>query len=112
MQPRIVSSILVSALIRRVEGEGGFGTVLFRGDPTAGAIAVVLTERGRDPRFYERLLKPDGEYQWQEALPRPGDDVELKTLIDRRRRFDPDLWVIELDIASAERFAAEMNSVG
>jgi len=25
----------------------------------------------------------------------------------RRRRNDPDLWVVELDIAQAERFAAE-----
>jgi hypothetical protein len=36
----------------------------------------------------------------------------LQDLIARRRRFDPDLWLIELDIASAERFAAEMNSIG
>lgn len=112
MEPRVASSILVGALLRRVEADGGFGTVLARGDPTAGAVAVVLLERGQNPRYYERLLQPDGHYAWQETQPRPAGDPELRALIERRRRFDPDLWVLELDIASAERFAAEMNSIG
>ena len=112
MEPRLASSILVGALLRRAESDGGFGTVLARGDATAGAIAVVLLERGANPRFYERLLQPGGDYAWQESQPRPAGEPELRNLVDRRRRFDPDLWVLELDIASAERFAAEMNSIG
>jgi hypothetical protein len=113
MEPRIASSILVSALLRRAEAEGGFGVVLAKGDPTAGSVAVLLTERGANPRLFERLLQADGRYAWQESgqrnLAEPG---ELEALIARRQRFDPDLWLIELDIASAERFAAEMNSFG
>jgi hypothetical protein len=113
MEPRVASSILVAALLRRAEAEGGFGTVLTKGDPTAGAVAVLLTERGANPRFLERLLQPDGRYGWRESggheLDSPGG---LQALIERRRRFDPDFWLIELDIASAERFAAEMNSIG
>ena len=110
-EPRIASAILVNALVRRAEAAGGFGTVLAKGDPTAGSISVLLLERGTNPRFFERMLQADGRYAWQETtrdkLEEPG---ELQALIDRRRRFDPDLWLIELDIASAERFAAEMNS--
>ena len=112
-EPRVASSILVSALLRRAEAEGGFGVVLAKGDPTAGAVAVLLTERGDNPRLFERLLQPDGRYAWQESgqqsLSGPG---EVQALIERRQRFDPDLWLIELDIASAERFAAEMNLIG
>ena len=113
MEPRLASSILVGALLRRAEAEGGFGTVLAKGDPTAGTIAVLLTERGANPRLFERMLQPDGQYGWrdsgQQALDQPG---KVQALIERRRRFDPDLWLIELDIASAERFAAEMNLIG
>ena len=113
IEPRLASSILVAALLRRAEAEGGNGAVLAKGDATAGAIAVLLTERGANPRLFERLLQPDGRYAWQESgrqsLDGPG---EIQALIERRRRFDPDLWLIELDIASAERFAAEMNSFG
>jgi len=112
MEPRLASSVLVTALLRRAEAEGGFGTVLARGDATAGAIAMVLVERGENPRFLERVLQPDGRYAWQETKLSMESDEELQALIDRRRRFDPDLWILELDIVSAERFAAEMNSIG
>ncbi|MFX7883132.1 DUF1491 family protein, partial [Acinetobacter baumannii] len=36
-----------------------------------------------------------------------ADAATIADYWQRRRRIDPDLWVIELDIASAERFAAE-----
>jgi hypothetical protein len=111
MQARIAASVLASALIRKAEGDGGFGAVLAKGDTTAGSILVILLERGGNPRLFERLLQPDGLYAWKEggsqSLGNPG---EVPGFIARRRRFDPDLWVIELDIPSAERFAAEMNA--
>lgn len=112
MEPRLASSVLVAALLRRAEAEGGFGMVLARGDATAGAVAVVLVERGGAPRLFERMLGPDGRYAWRESPQRPEDETALKAALDRRRRIDPDLWVVELDIASSERFAAEMNSLG
>ncbi|HWT11755.1 MAG TPA: DUF1491 family protein [Allosphingosinicella sp.] len=112
MEPRLASSVLVSALLRRAEGEGGFGAVLAKGDPTAGSVAVILMERGGNPRFFERLLQPDGRYCWQESQSRIEGGEALQSLLDRRRRFDRDLWIVELDIPSAERFAAEMNSAG
>ena len=112
MEPRLASSVLVTALLRRAEAEGGFGTVLAKGDSTAGSIAVVLVERGASARLLERMLRPDGRYAWSES-PKPAEDeAALKALLERRRRIDPDLWIVELDIASSERFAAEMNALG
>ena len=109
---RIAASVLASALIRKAEGEGGFGAVLAKGDPTAGSILVILLEKGVNPRLFERLLQPDGSYAWQESgSQRIENSQEVPGFIARRRRFDPDLWLIELDIPSAERFAAEMNSI-
>jgi hypothetical protein len=103
--PRIASSVLAGALIRKAEGEGGFAAVLAKGDPTSGAILLILTERGADPRVLERLLQPDGSYSWAQPI---EDSSEVPDFVARRRRFDPDLWIIELDIPSAERFTAEM----
>ncbi|HEX8642233.1 MAG TPA: DUF1491 family protein [Allosphingosinicella sp.] len=112
MEPRLASSVLVSALIRLAEGQGGFGAVLASGDATSGAIAVILLERGVTSRLFERLLQPDGCYSWAESTPAAEGETGVQRLLERRRRFDPDLWIIELDIASAERFAAEMNGLG
>lgn len=112
MEPRIAASVLASGLIRKAEGEGGFGAVLAKGDPMSGSILVILLEKGVNPRLFERLLRPDGRYAWQESGSQHIENSrEVPKFIARRRRFDPDLWLIELDIPSAERFAAEMNSI-
>jgi hypothetical protein len=107
MEARLQSSILVGALIRRAESHGGFAAVLAKGDPSAGS---VLAERGRKVTILERALQGDGHYSWQEtgaqALAHEG---ETEKFLARRRSFDPDIWLIELDVPSAERFAAEMN---
>ena len=107
---RLAASVVASALLRRAASEGGFGAVLHKGDATAGSILVILLERGASPRLYERLLQHGDAYSWQDVTPGgPDSPAQVPQLIERRRRFDPDLWVIELDIPSAERFAAEMN---
>ena len=113
MSARLATSVIVGGLLRKAESQGGFGAVLAKGDPTAGAVAVVLVERGGPPKILERILQPDGAYLWQETRPQSIEDIskseEVPAFVARRRRFDPDLWVLELDIPSAERFAAEMN---
>lgn len=107
---RLKSALLVAALQRRAEAEGGFAAVLARGDAAAGAILVILAERGRTACLLERVLHPGGRYVWQDvALRQRGDEEDVKRFLARRRDFDPDLWIVELDVASAERFAAEMN---
>lgn len=109
---RLTSQVLVSSLIRRVEVEGGFGAVLAKGDATAGAVLVILAERGKRIALLERLLQPDGSYAWQESGGGGADEEDFQARLARRRRNDPDLWLLELDVADAERFAAEMNDAG
>jgi hypothetical protein len=101
---RLASGVFVAALLRRVAAEGGFGTVLFRGDATAGSIAIVTRDRG-ETRLIERVMAVAGGYEWREAA--VGDAID--GWIERARRHDPDLWIIELDIPDAARFVAEMT---
>lgn len=113
MNARVASSVLVKAMIRTAESQGGFGTVIASGDPTAGAIAVILAERGQRRLFLERTLQSDGDYGWRDPGSEDGrDEVAYDSLVERRRRADPDLWVVELDVASVERFADEMTAFG
>jgi hypothetical protein len=109
MEPRLQSSVMVAALQRRAEAEGGFAAVIAKGDSHAGAILVLLAEKGRKARILERALQPDGRYAWQDVRQTIENEEEVEKFLVRRRKSDPDLWIIELDIASAERFAAEMN---
>jgi hypothetical protein len=101
---RLASGVKVAALLRRVQAAGGFGTVIARGDTTAGSIAIIARDRG-DSRLLEPMLDMDGSYVWREAA--AGDSIDA--WIERARRRDPDLWVIELDIPDAARFVAETS---
>ena len=74
------------------------GAVLARGDATAGAILLLIVERGVVRRLLERALGPDGNYVWVASGPKSIDDPGLLAdYLARRRRADPDLWVVELD---------------
>ena len=105
MTDRLASGVVVAALLRRVSVEGGFGTVLFRGDATAGSIAIVTRDRA-ETRLIERVMAVAGGYEWRVAA--TGEAID--GWIERARRHDPDLWIIELDIPDAARFVAEMSA--
>ena len=111
MTARLTSAMFVSALLRLVQNQAGFGTVVAKGDKDAGAILIVLAERGKRVRLLERLLRGDGIYAWDSPLSAGHNEADIDKFLERRRRFDPDSWVIELDTASAERFADEILSL-
>ena len=103
MSDRLPAHVEATALLRRVEAGGGFGTILKKGDPDRGALVLMLASRGA----------PDGNYRWQQVGPVAGADAA--TLADwsqKRVRFDEDLWLIELDIAEPERFIVETIAEG
>jgi hypothetical protein len=108
MSGALAASFLVSSLLRSCEQRGGFGMVLSKGDARAGAILVVCRDRGQLCGLSERLPAQDFRYRWQPTGPQDIEDGEqLDHYIQRRRRSDPDLWVVELDIANPERLIAE-----
>ena len=104
--PRLTAGMLVSALIRRAEEKGGSGMVLAKGDATAGALLIQLAERGVPGPLLERRLDPEGLYRWSPTG--PDADSERGDYIARRRRGDPDLWVIELDLANGMALVEEV----
>ncbi|TCM18551.1 hypothetical protein EDF56_10481 [Novosphingobium sp. PhB165] len=104
MEARLPAHLEASALIRAAESEGGFGMVIQKGERDAGTILVVLLENGRDGRVYERMPQMDGTRLWTCAKREESPDSgEFSDYLERRRRQDPDLWVIELDVARPER---------
>jgi len=109
---RLTSAMLVSALVRGADQRGGSAAVLAKGDATAGGILLLTYHKGTNPRFFERGLGPDGVPALIPAGPQDmGDEQAVGDYWQRRRRYDGDLWVVELDIADAERFAAEMMNL-
>jgi hypothetical protein len=110
---RLDSQTLVGALIRRVQAAGGFATVIHKGDPSGGVILVQLLDRGRFRTLMERMTGLSGHQTMVATGPTSdAQQSEIYDYISKRRRSDPDLWLIELDVAEGERFAAETLCVG
>ena len=105
---RLTSRFLVDLLIRRSEAAGGFAVILARGDETSGIILVQCSDRGAPGPLLERRFSLDGHYVWQAVGPDdPKDGEARKNYQERRRKADPDLWIVELDIADAPQLVAE-----
>jgi hypothetical protein len=110
---RLPAALEVAAILRRAAASGDFGTIVRKGDPDRGSLLLLVTSRGRHIGCLERILNLDGSYAWQAVG--PGDSAsstEVLQFVDKRARFDEDLWAVELDIAAPERFIAETTAMG
>ncbi|MFL6765763.1 MAG: DUF1491 family protein [Sphingomicrobium sp.] len=110
---RLATHVEVGAILRRVAAEGGFATVMKKGDEERGSLLLLISSRGTHVAALERVLNLDGSYQWQRTGPaESAGSAEISDFLARRARFDEDLWAIELDIADPERFIAETTLTG
>jgi hypothetical protein len=101
MQPRLKSGLSVKALVRRCDLAAVAVAIVARGDPDAGAILIKL--RGRDDgcSVLAQARGTSGELVWLRATgPAPVAESAADAYIDRQRRRDPDLWVVEIETLS------------
>lgn len=108
---RLPAGLEAASIVRRAESGGDFATVLRRGDPDRGSIVLVISSRGRHVAILERMLGVDGAYRWNRSGPADSSEsAEVASFLQKRARFDPDSWAIELDIVNPERFIAETTA--
>ena len=99
-EARLKSQVIVQSTIRRASMRGIVATVVRRGDPDAGAIYVILN-RGRDAGC--TVLAPTRDYYrdltwWRKATcDDPVPEADAEAYLERERRVDPDLWVLEIE---------------
>lgn len=99
---RLKTDIWVAALIRRVSADGGFATVLHRGNAAAGA--VFIAARGPDglsdlygPAPQVLMADESDADRYFELLDQALGDGDLHTRLTGEMKFDPDLWLIEVE---------------
>ena len=109
MNVRLTTRMLVGAIRRRVEALGGSAMVLARGDETSGAVMLALAREGATWKLLQRGLGPEGDYAWVATGPAKEEGQEaIDAYIERQRGYDPDLWVVEIDLPGAEEWLPEM----
>lgn len=101
---RLKSSIFVSALIRTLGANGAFCSVLNKGAEEAGAIFVCHAKSRDCSDFYgpvaQSLLPEHHQYdRYFELLCSALSDIQITEFIQKQKRFDPDIWVVEIETA-------------
>lgn len=110
MDTRLPAHVEVSALIRATQSAGGFAAVLKKGERDAGTILLVIVDNQGLGRLFERMPQLNGSRAWTcTKLQQPESKQEFNEYLDRRAGADPDLWIVELTIADAERLILDVG---
>ena len=109
---RLPASLEASAIRRAVEASGGGAMVLRKGDPDRGSLILVVNHKGVHHAIMERMLELGGDYRWGRAGPSDANSTQVAEFLAKRARFDPDSWLIELDVPNPQRFIAELAVEG
>ncbi len=108
---RLKSGIWVSAYLRRCQTEGAFAAVRRRGAEEAGAIFVKLNRLDGTAE----LFGPAPQTAFDESRPsdrafrpclaaQPAPDADVEARLAREIRFDPDLWIVEVEDRAGRHF--------
>ena len=111
MNERLPAHVEAAAIMRRVQAEGGFATILRKGDADRGTLTLILQKRGEFRGILEREMGPSFTYEWVfRSFDAERGSNPVANLVARKSLFDPDSWLIELDIADPERYIAETTA--
>lgn len=100
---RLTSDFFVANLIRRVNAKGGFAAVVKRGAFDAGAIHILVRQRGLDLTLYGPA--PQQYYDDERPIDRwffhnknIVNDEDVARFVESETGFDRDFWLLELEI--------------
>lgn len=105
MQPKLTSEFWVAAYLRRLSLKDIPAYVITRGDNTSGAILVRVSTLDGYGKIFTRNPSQNGQQIWTEIA--HDTDAALNERIAKEQRFDPDLWVLELEDRSGRHLLEE-----
>lgn len=72
--------------------------VVRHGDDQAGTVLIKLYQHGIGSTVFQRTVDMDGNRAWTRATgPDPVPESDADGFIARQVKFDPDLWVVEVE---------------
>jgi hypothetical protein len=95
---RLHTDIWVQACVRRGSVEGISVTVVKKGDPMRGSVLVKLNRREAGCVVFTETRDDLGGRAWLRGTgPEPVEEAVADDYVARNRKYDPDLWVIEVE---------------
>jgi len=92
---RLKAGIFVRALIRRAEVAGAQAYVARHGAEEAGAVAIKIARLDGTCLVLDQARRGEGELVW------------VKPFFEKQIRFDPDLWIVEIEDREGRTFVDE-----
>lgn len=81
--------------------EGMYGAVIRKGADEAGAVYVIVNHLDGSHHLFGPAPGPshddEGERRWAKELTAQATLPEINALLERKQRFDPDIWIVEVE---------------
>ena len=107
MIARLKAGIFVRALIRRAEVAGAQAYVVRRGAEEAGAIVLKISRLDGTCLVLDQARLGEGELVWVKPLGDSADEDRARAFFEKQIRFDPDLWIVEIEDREGRTFVDE-----
>jgi len=111
---RLKSAIWVSAYIRRCQVEGVQAVLRRRGAEEAGAIFIKVSRLDGTADLYGPAPQSAFDHSsldrmFVACLPQPASpDADVEARLTREMRFDPDLWIVEVEDRAGRHFIDQL----
>ncbi len=93
--------------MRRVQANGAMVMVMRRGDKEAGSVMVRVNTLKGCSGLYVPFTGLDGERRWRPLADLQTGDEKINQIIAKEIKYDPDLWVVEIEDKKGRHFLEE-----
>ena len=108
---RLKSALWVAAYLRRCQVEGIYAVVRRRGAEEAGAIFVLISRLDGTSDLFGPAPQsafgavPSADRAFSASLAKqPAPDAAVEAYLAREIKFDPDIWIVEIEDRSGRNF--------
>ena len=105
--PRLKAGIFVRALTRRTEVAGASAFVVRMGSEEAGAVILRVNRLDGSVLVLNQARNAKGELVWAQPLAGWTDEKRAGEWCDKQVKFDPDLWIVEIEDREGRAFVDE-----
>ena len=105
--PRLKAGIFVRALMRRADVAGASAFIVRKGAEEAGAVIITVSRLDGTCLVLNQARDGKGNLVWARPLGDWGEEPKARTWLDKQIKFDPDLWIVEIEDRQGRAFVDE-----
>jgi len=105
--PRLKAGIFVRALMRRADVAGASAFIVRKGAEEAGAVIITVSRLDGTCLLLNQARDGKGNLVWARPLGDWGEEIRARSWLDKQIKFDPDLWIVEIEDRKGRAFVDE-----